>query len=221
MYIIKFVNEDNNISYNGESVLEDRINYVMGFDKVSRDKLRVNNSDVICSGLSSCPFAELMKNDPEAVFLLMRTNTFCWGKDFNNVIKHRVISFPSESMVLPADLNLLGKNIAEFYSSRGFIACYGVHRDTYNYHIHILINTTAYTNGYKMNIYHEYNYIHNIVRKWEKNYMNIKLSDPKTLEKYSNKLFGDDCVPAYKTGLGGREQIKSYREYNEVHKNSR
>lgn len=45
--------------------------------------------------------------------------------------------------------------------------------------------------------------------------MEVKLSDGKTLEKYQNILFGDDCVPAYKMGIGAKVQIRAYKEYHD------
>lgn len=215
MYTLKFIIKPDEDKYNGIDSIISLVNYVMDFNKVSHDKLRVNTSDLICSGCSPFPYPVLMENSPEAVMNLMITNNKCYGKGFDDTLRHRVVSFPADQLVLPEDLNLLGRRLIEYYSSNGFIACYGVHRDTYHYHIHVLINTISYVNGYKFNIYREYNHLKAIIDNWNNNYMEVKLSDGKTLEKYQNILFGDDCVPAYKMGIGAKEQIRAYKEYHD------
>ena len=78
-----------------------------------------------------------------------------------------------------------------------------------------MINTISYANGYKFNICREYNHLKAIIDNWDNSYMEVKLSDGKTLEKYQNILFGDDCVPAYKMGIGAKEQIRAYKEYHD------
>ena len=218
MYHVKFVNEEFKTAYNGQDCLEEKIHYVMDYDKVNKDKYRVNLSRNICSGCSPYPFTLELEHDPDMVALLMKTNNICWGKDFNDVLRHRIVSFPSSELALPDDVDNLGRMIINYYSRNGFIACYGVHRNTYNYHIHILVNTTAYLTGIRFNIYNEFRFVHEIIKEWEKMYMETKLDSPEIIEKYNNLLFGDDYLKPSQVALGSREQIRTYKQlYDRAH----
>lgn len=213
MYHVKFVEADNAHFYNGEKCISDLVYYVMNPEKVLTEKKRVKVSNSFSSGCSPFPFPLIYENSPEHVAFLMKTNITCFGKKFEDVLRHRIVSFHASELVLPEDLELLGRNLINFYSRKGFIACYGLHKDTYEYHLHILVNTISYVNGYKMNLYNEYNDVHEIIKNWYKSYMDCKLADPKVSEEYSSKIFGDACLPSYLISLSAKEQIRTYQEH--------
>lgn len=219
MYKIEFLETNKEKIYNGEQSIGYLVNYVMNIQKVMEDKLRVNTTDLICSGCSPFPFPHICENNPEEVIFLMKTNMRTWGKGYDDVMRHRIISVPAHEYVCPVDLYLLGRRIVDFYSRKGFISCYGVHRNTYEFHVHIAVNTISYVNGNKMSISYEFNHIYGIVNDWQKN-LNDKLSDYKRKERYENILFGDDCVPLHMKGLGAIDQIKANKEYNKQKKMS-
>ena len=213
MYHVKFVEADNNHLYKGEKCISDLVYYVMNPEKVITEKKRVKGSNSPSSGCSPFPFPLIYENNPEYVAFLMKTNIICFGNDFNDVFRHRIISFHASELVLPKDLELLGRNFINFYSKKGFIACYGLHKDTYEYHLHILVNTTSYVNGHRMNLYNEYNDVHGIIKNWYKSYMDCKLAAPEVVEEYSNKIFGDDCLEPHLVSLSSKEQISIYKEH--------
>lgn len=213
MYHVKFVDADNRHIYNGVKCISDLVYYVMDPEKVITEKERVKVSNSFSSGCSPFPFPLIYENSPAYVAFLMKTNIICFKKDFEDVLRHRIVSFHASELVLPEDLELLGRNLIDFYSRKGFIACYGLHKDTYEYHLHILVNTTSYVNGDKMNLYNEYNDVHGIIKNWYESYMDCKLADPKVVEEYSNKIFGDAYIPTHLVSLSSKEQIRTYKEH--------
>lgn len=213
MYFAKFIEADDGKVYDGEEAVDSLVNYVLDLNKVSRDIKRVNTTCEICAGCSPFPFPKVLESDPETVAFLFRTNISCWGKDFKDVLRHRIVSFDSNEFVLPTDLDILGRKLIKYYGRQGYIACYGVHRDTYNYHIHILVNTTSYINGRKFNIYNEFSQVHAVIKDWDENYLRPKLENFKTLERYENILFGYDRLPPEEIELGAVPQIKHYKQH--------
>lgn len=213
MYFVKFVEADNGKVYNGEDAIDSLVHYVLDFKKISKDVKRVNTTCEICAGCSPFPFNKMLESDSEAVSYLMKTNNMCWDKDYMDVLRHRIVSFDANEFVLPTDLDILGRKFIEYYNRKGYIACYGVHRDTYNFHIHLLVNTTSYINGSKFNIYNEFSQVHVVIKAWEENYLRPKLENFKTLERYENILFGYDRLPPEEIELGAVPQIKHYKQY--------
>ena len=80
--------------------------------------------------------------------------------------KHRLISFQSSELVLPQDLDSLGRQIALFYADKGYIAAYGVHVDHVNAHIHFVVSTTNYVNGNSFSVPFERNQLYRIAGNW-------------------------------------------------------
>lgn len=212
MCFVKFIEVDNGKVYNGEDCITDVVNYVMDPVKTTTEAKRVCVSNSMSSGCSPFPFPKHLENDPGSVIFLIKTNVMCFGKGFDDIFRHRIITFHSGELALPDDLNLLGRSLIEYYSRAGFIACYGLHKDTYEYHLHILVNTTSYIDGHKMNIFNEFKDVHQVIDGWYKFYMNPKLDDPEVVEEYNRKIFGDGSLPAHLTSLGCREQIKTYKK---------
>ncbi len=212
MYYLKLMELAENKIYNGVDCIDTLVHYIMCFSKVSDEKLRVKTTYVICAGFRPCPFPEIDSDNPNTAISIIEKNTRYWGKGFDDVLRHRIISFDANEYVLPPDLDRLANDLIDYYAKQGFIACYGVHRDTYQYHIHVAVNTRSFQNGRKMNIYYETEKLRRIVNQWDCCYMQPKLENPQILDYYKNAIFGEDCVPQYKTAIGAVEQIKVYKE---------
>ena len=128
MRYIKLVNEENHINYGSSDDLYDLLCYVFRFNKTCYDEIR---SKYACFGnyMGCEPFLlpRIYETDPEVIFKYMMLHYFAYGKHPKNMAKHRVIDFSPDEIVLPHDLDALGRRIAHFYERHGYIAAYAVH----------------------------------------------------------------------------------------------
>lgn len=188
MSYIKFINEDNNISYNTVKDVEQLIYYIYGGMKSSEDTIRPGG---VIGDFNGCiPFIgpEYMSHDPYAATNLILLNNRLWGHEAEDLMKHRVISFRDIDYILPKDAyDLAVYLIHELYND--YITVFGVHLDTEMIHIHIGINTVNRWNGNRFSVSFEKKRMRALVSAWKTVHDERIDNDIKLKDKYEKYLF--------------------------------
>ncbi len=167
MYI-KLVNEEcDGKTYPKTSDLANLLAYVFRVGKTLEDTVRNNPGFLGCyTGCEPSYYLGEAEHNCASVFGLMTAVNEMFPKKRTCLAKHRLISFQSSELVLPQDLDSLGRQITLFYSEKGYIAAYGVHADHVNAHIHIIVSTTNYVNGNNFSVSFEKNHLYRIAGNW-------------------------------------------------------
>ena len=207
MPVIKLVNEMNSVPYDSPDALYNLLHYVMDPTKDAMEKYRGCTDTLECAGCEPFPFPLELQTDPDTVFQYMMVNHSIYRDDIPDLARHRIISFHPASLILPGDLNVLGQMVVRIYRERGYIAAYALHRDTFAYHLHLVISSVSYVNGNKFHIFQEYNLLSDVIRQWEYEH-GKKLDDPEIAAKYMDLLFGDSSVSYGKIALSAKEQLR-------------
>ena len=137
MPIIKFVNEDENIEYAKEQDLCSLLCYAFDSEKTEFQGHRL-------VGCKPFGFPQEYMTNPLAVHEFMEFNHKRQYKYQGPFAKHRVISFTQQECLYLRSLKSVAENIISFYADRGYVAAYAVHRNTKNYHIHIIVDMLSY-----------------------------------------------------------------------------
>ena len=213
MPYIKLVNENENKTYNGEQGLKSLIYYIFSPPKLMSDTKRSFSFTNIFCGCEPFIAPRSNETDPDYVVdLMVMNNSFYYSRNAQNIVKHRIISFHPSDYVFPNDVNQLGRQIASYYSSKGYIAAYAVHVDSYHIHCHIAINAISYRDGNRFHIHNEYLEINYIVEKWYSEHLASIDQSQKKKQAYENGLFGDDLIKYGHIALDSKGQI-----YNNKH----
>ena len=200
--------------------LENLIYYVLDENATDFDTVRGLYDHHPYSGCEPFPFPKDEEHNPSIVYRLMLRTVGVFHAETDAIAKHRIISFHPADYVLPSDLDHLGRKVACLYRDEGFIAAYGVHRDTYNLHIHIAVCSTSYINGRKLNIWNEKKRLYGLVNSWNRQHLEYLCSNPDIASRYGKLLFGDDHARYGNTALFAKDQIKENRQFRERHKHS-
>lgn len=166
MRVIKFVNEENKISYDTPDSLANIIYYIYNVCKTTFDDVRpgcVVGDFVGCAHFFGTPEQMLL---PVYVVRQMLANNQAYGKMEGNLIKHRTISFDTYDCVTPYEAFGLARYIANAYGEQ-YITAFGVHLDTKNIHIHLAIDTISWIDGKRFSVGFEGNWLYSMVKNWE------------------------------------------------------
>lgn len=166
MSAIKFVNEENKISYDTSVSLENIIYYIYNECKTSFDSVRPGHAigDFVgCSAFFGTSEQMLM---PEYVVSQMLANNQAYGKMEGNLIKHRIISFDESDCVKPYEALGLAQYIANAYGEK-YITAFGIHLDSKNIHIHLAIDTISWIDGKRFSVGFERNWLYSMIKTWE------------------------------------------------------
>lgn len=85
---------------------------------------------------------------PEHAIFQMNTLQTLYGKNNGTHLRHMVVSFESDDNIPPNIALEIGYKIAAYYGCN-YQIIFGVHLDTYNTHIHFVMNTVNYNTGLK------------------------------------------------------------------------
>lgn len=208
MAYIKLMREDEGKVYFDELALQDLILYVFQFNKTYEDGFRINmhyNADYV--GCEPWLFLENSKENPASVFLLFKTLSDCYEDKGIGLVQHRIISFESTDIILPGEITQLAKKIIGFYANLGLIAAYGVHRNTANLHIHVIVSSIS-INGQKMNILNEKSILSELVEEWIQK-LNLNSEE---VDRRSKILYGDGVCGYGQVELSAVEQMKQNKK---------
>ena len=214
MPYIKFVNEEENKSYDGDDGLMRLIFYMFSTFKTAEDTKRsVTVTNFFC-GCEPFIAPRDYEVDPNFVYEFMSfNNNMFYAKDAIDIVKHRIISFHPADYVLPGDVDHLGRKLIAFYAENGYIAAYAVHMDTFNIHCHIAVNTISYINGNRFHIFKEYLKVKSITEKWFSDHQRSIDQSISKKEIYENNLFGDNNNAYGRIALNVKDQIRHNKIY--------
>lgn len=188
MSYIKFINEDNNISYNTKTDVEQLIYYIYGGMKSSEDTVRPGGAIGDFNGCIPFIGPEYMSHDPYSATNLILLNNRLWGHETEDLMKHRVISFRDIDYILPEDAyDLAVYLIHELYND--YITVFAVHLDTEMIHIHIGVNTVNRKNGNRFSVPFEKKRMIALVSAWKTVHDERIDNDIKLKDKYEKYLF--------------------------------
>ena len=129
MAILKVINEAR--KYKDSDSVESLINYCTNKDKTNG----------FIGAYSVSPYPE------QAIFQMNKLQTL-YGKNNGTHLRHMVVSFESDDNIPPNIALEIGYKIAAYYGCN-YQIIFGVHLDTYNTHIHFVMNTVNYNTGLK------------------------------------------------------------------------
>ncbi len=185
----------------------------MDFDKTFRDSCRgIYDLGYSYCGCEPLFFPKEYSTDPEAVFRQMVLINTVFHAQSYDIAQHRIITFHPAELVLPSDLNELGKRIIWFYKEAGYMSCYGVHRDTAHQHIHVAVNSASYINGKRFSISNEIIRLNALVNSWYTEHMAGFYNDPCKQAKYESLLFGDEQPRYGQSAIFAKSQIKKIKQ---------
>ena len=215
MPYIKFVNESENKSYDGENGLKNLLFYMFSPLKISEDTKRPITVTSYFCGCEPFIAPRDYESDPNYVYEFMNfNNNMFHSKDVIDIVKHRVISFHPCDYVLPGDVDHLGRKLITFYAEKGYIAAYAVHMDTFSIHCHIAVDAMSQMNGNRFHIFKEYLAVQSITEKWFSDHqLSIDQSISKK-ESYENTLFGDNNNAYGHISLNVKDQIRHNMAYH-------
>ena len=124
MVVVKFVNEP----YKSESSIKNLINYA----------INKNNQPIMFGGINVFP--------PTAVEQFTAVKRWFGKTEGYRQVRHIIVSFDCKQPVSLAEADLIARKICEYYADR-YQILYGIHDDTDDLHIHIVLNTTSYVDG--------------------------------------------------------------------------
>lgn len=165
MPIIKFVNEDNNKRYDTEDSVRNCIEYIFDVSKTFYDEVRTGH---MCSDFVGCVHfmgTRCQEIQPELVANQMIINNSVYGKAQGNLLKHRIISFHNADSVMPNEAFDLAHYIANIYGEN-YITAHGVHMDTNQIHIHLVVDTISWRDGKRFSFSFEKRWMTSLVNAW-------------------------------------------------------
>lgn len=165
--VIKLINEENHVRYDSTEDEANLIYYIMRIDKTFEDTVRPGRAIGDFCGCIPYWGTEEHCRDPFEAYKYVVFNNMVHGKEQDNLMKHRVISFDEDIYILPNDAAKFAEYlIRELYNE--YISVYGVHLDKRNIHIHLGINTINRFNGKRFNVPNEKIRLTDITRAWVK-----------------------------------------------------
>lgn len=214
MYVLKRINESHHRFYYTNEDVKSLLLYVFR-PELTMDEPFFGKTE-LCLGCCGSESFELMRpynQDVETVYNLMATNNIVYAPPTpTNLAMHRVVSFDPGDLVLPQDLNTLGRMLAQFYRQEGYICAYAVHANRNHLHIHLVIARLSFVNGTKFHIPFEVNQLQTIIKKWYSTHED-RLDNDLCFRQYrENILFGDDQLSYGYTPLSIIEQKKRYNK---------
>ncbi len=191
---VKLVNEEDGKEYNEAGLHYLLTNYVFNPVKTWIDTKRVQT---ITGDFNGCePFffySKYEEHDPEKIFQLMMLNhKIMRPLETERLAKHRIVSFPPDSMLLASDLGVLGRLLAKYYSSYGFIAAYAVHADHNNMHIHLVVDAFSFKDGNRFSIPYEHNKVQSIVSSFMSDHEDLLRRDCRYREQREAVYYGSE-----------------------------
>lgn len=184
--VIKLINEENHVRYDSAEDEANLIYYIMRTDKTFADRVRPGRAIGDFCGCIPYWGPEEYRSDPFEAYKYVVFNNMVHGKEQDNLMKHRVISFDEDSYILPDDAAKFAEYlIRELYND--YISVYGVHLDKRNIHIHLGINTINRSDGKRFNVSNERIRLADITRAWVK----------KHEEFIGNDVYLKDCYEKY------------------------
>jgi len=208
MPVVKFIQDDDPLSFTTKEDLLHLLAYMYRFDKSEMDTVRTFNPfEGYCSGCEPFFFPKEFEHDYESVFQFMMLHNIAFPHLGKKIVRHRMVSFASSDLILPQDLDPLGREIALFYKDNGFIAAYAVQADHENAHIHIAVNNASYYDGHLFSIPFEFNHLSHLAQQWYSKYEAMLDHDTVGRERREGILYGY-TLKYGQIPLSAAEQIK-------------
>ena len=162
------VNDHAPEAYKSAKDLRNVVNYVMDPQKANYRAMSIKGGNILngCSKVIPMPFC----HDPAAVSEMMLSNNHLYRKEHGHLIKHRIISFNQNEYVTPLALAYFAGMLMDLYFAEGYLACYGVHMDTDNLHMHYAVNSISMKDGYRFYI-REKEIVLPLLLRWHRDYL--------------------------------------------------
>ena len=207
-HIIKLINENNNKSYTNLEAVETLINYIYDICNSNFDSARPGHAIGEFNGCIPFIGPEYMSHDPDKVFEQFKLNAMVYGNyDKRDLVKHRIISFHKYDYILPKDAYNLGVLVSNTIYCN-YLSAFGVHLNTENIHIHIVLSAYDIWTGKRFDFPFEYNRLDRIVHDWYNTHLDTLESVSGLKEQYEKYLFPEEATikPVFGPGIVKRYQ---------------
>ncbi|MDR2024599.1 MAG: relaxase/mobilization nuclease domain-containing protein [Hungatella sp.] len=165
MPYIKFVNEENGQRYDTEDSIYNLAAYIFNICKTTCDETRPGHMIGDFVGCSHFFGSEVQEKQEDLVAMQMIANNRAYGKCHNNLIKHRIITFRDLDFILPNEAFDLARYAANAYGEK-YMTAFGVHMDTKQIHIHLMINAISWRDGGRFSQSFELKWLQSMVGSW-------------------------------------------------------
>lgn len=186
MFIIKEVNESlykYKRVFNGNDDIKNAVMYCFNDEKWGEETACGHDHKVRLAGCSSNFLNFDKRSSPEEICNIIRYNHQIFNDTRGNYIKHRVVSFDVYDLMLPEDLACLAQYLCNWYSSFGYFTTFGVHLNTENPHIHLIIDSVSYLNGNRFRMSYELYRVKDLLTIWYISFYRFLAAFPQELQR--------------------------------------